>query len=67
MLKVSNKALVKGAVSKRKDPFKGFKWPEPDKERYPGQPCECGGVAKHNGFQGEYWCSKCNSGFWVES
>ena len=48
--------------AKKEEP--GFDWPEPDPEKYPDQKCECGGVAKHNGFPGEYWCESCESGFW---
>lgn len=40
-----------------------FEWPEADPERYPDEPCRCGGVAKHNGFAGEYYCSKCKAGY----
>ena len=61
---MSNKALVKGAVSKRrkaKDPFKGFKWPEPDGTR---SKCTCGRLAPNNGFPGEYYCSRCRKGWW---
>ena len=72
MHEVSNKALVKRAVSKRrkaKDPFtrsttnesQGFKWPEPDGTR---SKCSCGRLAPNNGFPGEYYCSRCRRGWW---
>jgi len=50
--------------SQNKGWFKYKDWPKPNTEAYPDHLCECGGVAKHNGFPGEYWCEACDSGFW---
>jgi hypothetical protein len=47
----------------RESAAEAIEWPEPDPKRWPDEKCRCGGVAKHNGFPGEYWCADCDTGY----